>query len=495
MSKIELNLNLESFTTPNPVTKEMKKHRNQEAENVLRYARKQLALKLPFYGKLGFSMPLILADDWCPSMATDSVSIFYCTNFVLGMDKAEKEWRLERLKHVLNDPKGESELFKKRKNYMDKWWGKKSLNEVIFLCLHEIKHVIRDHIERIGTRKPSLSNIAQDHTINTSSGDEFNWDNKDILVKNVPIIEYLCCDYKYKNWTFEAVYDDLLNNPQQQEGNGESFDLHLNSEGTPELDEESMEVLKDLGVDISAAPKISKEQLEDNKITSLGNIKAAASSTDHGDLPNDIKKIIKDLGKPQVDYVKVLTATLTSLVKEGRTYSKWNRRNTGLTRVLRGSSVLNSGQYIVNPPKDNANSLNVHIFIDTSGSVWSYLKDLMTEVVGVTQQFKQFKLHLACFDTEIHNPQSFTSEDKQNLLNYEVQGGGGTKASCIFEYLDSLQEKNETVDQVMVLSDLYFENISQYAKKYQNKTLWVVFDNDSFKPPFGKSIKYDKYRS
>ena len=61
--------------------------------------------------------------------------------------------------------------------------------------------------------------------------------------------------------------------------------------------------------------------------------------------------------------------------------------------------------------------------------------DILSETKGVMDQYTDFKIHLFCFDTEVHNPQEFTSYNMDEFMEYECQGGGGTEFDCVFDYM------------------------------------------------------------
>jgi predicted metal-dependent peptidase len=50
-------------------------------------------------------------------------------------------------------------------------------------------------------------------------------------------------------------------------------------------------------------------------------------------------------------------------------------------------------------------------------------------------QYTGFKLHLFCFDTEVHNPQQFDDMNMDEFLDYELMGGGGTEFDCCYDYM------------------------------------------------------------
>jgi predicted metal-dependent peptidase len=62
-------------------------------------------------------------------------------------------------------------------------------------------------------------------------------------------------------------------------------------------------------------------------------------------------------------------------------------------------------------------------------------------------------------------------------------GGGGTRASCVSEYINKKQLK---ADCVIVFTDGYLESDVKWDVSIP--TLWVVTDNKDWVPPFGKKV-------
>ena len=53
----------------------------------------------------------------------------------------------------------------------------------------------------------------------------------------------------------------------------------------------------------------------------------------------------------------------------------------------------------------------------------------LSEVQGIMEQYRDYKIKIWCFDTEVHNEQDFSCEG--DLESYEIQGGGGTDFDVI----------------------------------------------------------------
>ena len=92
-----------------------------------------------------------------------------------------------------------------------------------------------------------------------------------------------------------------------------------------------------------------------------------------------------------------------------------------------------------------------------------------------------------CFDTDVYNPQDYTSDNLDDITEYELQGGGGTDFECIFKYLKDNQINPE---RLVVFTDGYPWNT--WGDANYCETLWVIHSNDNPTPPFGTWAKYEK---
>ena len=54
------------------------------------------------------------------------------------------------------------------------------------------------------------------------------------------------------------------------------------------------------------------------------------------------------------------------------------------------------------------------------------LKDFLAEIKGIMEQFKDFKIHVATFDTRVYEYKVYTPENADEIYEYEIKGGSGT---------------------------------------------------------------------
>ena len=58
----------------------------------------------------------------------------------------------------------------------------------------------------------------------------------------------------------------------------------------------------------------------------------------------------------------------------------------------------------------------------------------LSEIKGIMEQYQDYKIKIWCFDTEVYNEQDFDAGN-DNLLDYQVAGGGGTDFMANWEYM------------------------------------------------------------
>jgi predicted metal-dependent peptidase len=111
------------------------------------------------------------------------------------------------------------------------------------------------------------------------------------------------------------------------------------------------------------------------------------------------------------------------------------------------------------------------------------------EISGMMESFDGYKVHVFCFDTEIYNPQDFTSENMDSVENYEPMGGGGTDFTAIFDYL---KETGKEPKRLIVFTDGY--PAGSWGTEGYCDTTWIIHGDPDPHPPFGQWALYDDHR-
>jgi predicted metal-dependent peptidase len=401
---------------------------DREIREKLITARVGLLLRASFFGNLATRLKLVNADEWCPTAATDGRNFYYNSRFV------------DMLK-----PK-----------------------EVEFLFGHEVLHCVYDHFGRRGDRDPMLFNIANDYCVN---GD-LKKHRVGEFITSVPCLY----DHKYEGMSSEEIYDILYENAEKIDIGSlidKMLDEHLDGEGDGEgsgKDGDGKENGKGGG-----RPKLSAEERQQIKDEIKEAVLAAAAASDGaGNLPAGVKRIIEDMTAPKMNWRELLRMQLESTIKSDYTWMRSSRKGWHMDAVMPGMKL--------DP------MIDIAVSIDASGSMGErMLKDFLSEVAGIMEQFPAYRIHVLSFDTQVYNPQQFDSENLDDITGYEIMGGGGTDFDCVFQYF----KENEIEPKRHIMFTDGYPNGSWGDEQYCD-TVFIMHGTTSIVPPFGQYAYYEE---
>ena len=401
-------------------------------------ARIEMLMSLPFFGTLATRLILVDATDWpdglCPTAATDGKYLYYNRNFIASL----------------------------------------GFGETIFLVAHEVMHCVYDHMDtsRRGDRIPLLWNIANDYVINYDLV-------KGRVGEKITKVD-ICYNEDYADMTSEEIYDIIYEKAKKNGGctGGQTIlDTHLDRH--PGDDKGSRQ--GDGGGDLSKGPaNFTDEQKKEVAANFRSGVIQAAQSCGAGNMPGNLKRFLDKLLNPQIDWRELLELEIKSLIKSDydfRTFSKkgWDQ-----------------GIYL--PGMDTDDMVDVCIAIDTSGSISNtMLQDFLSEIKGIMDQYETFKLKIWCFDTEVHNMQSFSSEGEDDITTYELAGFGGTDFTVNW---DHMKENDIEPKKFIMFTDGY--PFSSWGDEGYCETLFIVHgkkDGSSPVAPFGVTVPYSSKKN
>ena len=386
-------------------------------------ARVGLLLRHPFFGNMATRMQLIDASDWCATLATDGRNFYYNNDFVNKLKPKEAE----------------------------------------FGFAHEVLHNVFDHLGRKGDRDPQLSNIAADYAVNQILKDE--------LIGEVPNWIKIFQDNKYRGKSYEEIYEDLYEKADKIDISalGELLDEHLDGEGD---DEGNGSGDGDKEGNGSGRPKLSEAEKKAIRDEIKEAMVAAAQSAGAGKLPQGIRRLISDFTEPQMDWRELLRMNIQSILKSNFSFSRPNRKSQHSGAVLPGMT--------------NEETIDVSVAIDMSGSISDKMaKDFLSEVKGIMDEYQDFKLDLWCFDTQVYNYAKFTGDTADEIMSYEVKGGGGTDFDVNFEYM---KENDIEPKRFIMFTDGY--PCGSWGDENYCESLFIIHGNETIIPPFGQVAYY-----
>jgi predicted metal-dependent peptidase len=403
--------------------------------------------KHPFFGRLSSELQPV-ADPTIPTAATDFKRIMYNLDF----------------------------------------WDSLEFKERQFLIAHEILHCVFDHRDRMKTRDMGYWNMATDYAINLiihqEGVGEMPKDKK--TGKNIGLL-----DTRFKGMTAEKIYDILM---EEQPPKQLSMDLHdIWQAGNTSDADSNTDQQSPRGNDVTGSGGQEEDTLEDRqrKLQKVAieamNLKKMLNGGKAGSDTSMLEHFVETLRNPRIDWRTLLSRNISSLFRSDRSWSRINRRRLDSRTVL--------------PGLGEQPTVDIMVAMDTSGSISdAMLQDFISEVAGILGIYKQFKLRLCCWDTQVHNVQEYDFERVRELRNpssYKIVGRGGTTTSCIWEYMKQHRIKPK---QLIIFTDYdgigsangrWGQQIS-YCDPDYCPTTWIIHEEsyNSEPPPFGNWTTY-----
>ena len=346
----------------------------------------------------------------------------------------------------------------------DEFLSKLPQEEVNFIDIHEIYHLLFDHPKRTvtGSYDPKMANVVQDMIINDiiwcdisrefiqiPKGEDgknmalfppkeytgkmifehlYNWlaeqkdkrdkekknqntDNKSEGSEGNNSKEYgkngRCSDgSEVDTWGLDSILDNL------EETNGEYLDSHIEDEASKEFREELVkqhthsiiERLKMKGVDV-------------------------------GNIENSIQK----LRKKKKDYLKEIKRNISNVIMGTNKYRTISRKNRKNINGLKGNKKMKS---------------KINVILDTSGSMSGLFEKTLSYIFQ-----NDIEVNLIQCDTQVQSIQ--TIKNMRDLKNIHIKGLGGTVINpAIYEIVENFNTYN-----TCILTDGYTDSLDLSGHK------------------------------
>ena len=384
-------------------------------------ARVGLLLRHPFFGNLATRLKLVNADEWCATLATDGRNFYYNNEFVDKLKPKEAE----------------------------------------FGFAHEVLHNVFDHMGRRDSRDPQLSNIAADYATNQILKDE--------RIGEVPSWIKIFQDNKYRGMSYEQIYEELYEKAEKIDISklGELLDEHLDD--SDDGDEDGDQDGKGNG---KGRPRLTADEKKKIRDEIKEAMVAAAQAAGAGRVPAGVARMISDFTEPKMDWRQMLRMNIQSLIKSNFSFQRPNRKSQHCGAILPGMM--------------NEETIDVSVCIDMSGSISDTMaKDFLSEVKGIMDEYKDFKLDLWTFDTEVYGYKQFTGDTADEIMEYECQGGGGTDFEVNWNFM---KEQGIEPKRFIMFTDGY--PCGSWGDEEYAETLFIVHGNESIIAPFGQTAHY-----
>lgn len=343
----------------------------------------------------------------------------------------------------------------------NKYYGRKFIEGLTdlnlrALVLHENLHVALNHVGRFKKefhKNPRNMNVCADYVVN----DVINH-LEDKALCELP--EGCLFEPKYHNWSVNEILRDM---DKQDDADGNCSNPATNLET---LDEHDFE-----GGGQEMTPQEQKEMTQkiENALKE-GSILA-------GKVGGKIPRAIDELFEPKIKWQDVMRDFISSTCNgnDEYTWRKFNKR------------MLSNDLYL--PSMENESVGELVIACDTSGSIGQEeLTIFATELQSICNTITPDLIRLLWWDYEVCSEQIFRPDQYEDISKIlKVEGGGGTRLSCVSEYI--IKEQIKT-DAIIVFTDGWVEQDIQW--NMSTPTLYIVNGRDDFEGTTGsRVVQYD----
>ncbi|HYQ71994.1 MAG TPA: VWA-like domain-containing protein [Gammaproteobacteria bacterium] len=398
-----------------------------ELETKLSAARTRLILDRPFLGALVLRMPMKAADPrWCKTIGTDARAFYYNPEYIAGL----------------------------------------SLEQTQFALAHEALHCALSHFARREHRVRERWDVACDLAINP------------ILIKEgmtaVPDALY---NNGYEGMMAEEIYPLVKENDEQQthdehlygkesQQSTDSGTQHAPQPETADPDRESSGAGAGEGASAGPPEPLSEAEKEQLSIQWRQRLAGAAQQAmQAGKLAGSLRRLVDHLLQPQLPWRMLLARYMTAASRDDYSYMRPSRRE--------GEAIF---------PSLRSSQTEILVVLDTSGSIrMQEMREFVTEVDAIKGQIRaRITLH-AC-DAELCAAGPWIYEPWEEFkLPTDIRGGGGTRFTPVFEWLDRQGENPDLV--------VYFTDAEGEFPKQEPRTpvLWLV--KGRAKVPWGQRVQ------
>lgn len=337
--------------------------------------------------------------------------------------------------------------------------SKLTREEVTFLLVHEILHIVYSHVlaSRIGNRDHRLWNVAADYVI-----------NNELKEAGFHVIDGALLNPKYNGMTTEEVYTIL-----EDEGNTQQPDHSDLMPSDSDGDDSDTNGNDIQGAEAAAASDKESDEHAESKIrdlvmTAYNAHKMSSTNKEAGKLPASIERLIEQWLNPTLPWQKLLEKFFNETQRDDFSWRKPNKRMFSLGYIL--------------PTLHSEGLQRVDFAVDVSGSICeAEFRVFLSELAGVIRKFKPKEVGVMQFDT--HTRTNTLVRNLNDLSKIPYAGGGGT---CIADTLNEF--KKSPAKALIVFTDGY---LNTQLPRPSRPVIWCIYDNPSFKAPFGQVVHFN----
>ncbi len=334
--------------------------------------------------------------------------------------------------------------------YNRDFFDKLTNKQVEFVVAHEILHNVFDHMQRVEGRDRFIWNAAADYSVNGQLVRD--------RIGEVPPEIKIFHDTAHYGKSTEQIYDEIFEkmDEEQLKALGQLLDEHIDWEkegkdGRPQYTKEELKQIRD---------EVREATIQ------------AANAAGAGNTPGNIQRMIKELTEPKMNWREILRQQIQSTIKNDYTFMRPSRKAWHMNAILPGTNY--------------DETIDICCSIDMSGSITDEMgKDFISEIKGIMEEYKDYKIKLWCFDTSVYNEADFDGYN-DDIMGYELMGGGGTDFMCNWTYM---KEHDINPKKFIMFTDGY--PWDSWGDPDYCDTVFIIHGNDTIVPPFGAHAYYE----
>ncbi len=353
-----------------------------------------------------------------------------------------------------------------------KFAEEKTIEEIIFILIHEIMHILGGDCVRKGDRNRNIFNLAGDHVINKSLIEDIK--NGNLTKIKQPKEAFIIDSLMNKNFTKEEVYDILNNKAKIKKYGVGSFPVALpgnsesngNQSGEMQINVQMLEVEIDgkkykFPVDATIAPGNSGDNKTNDTTESLKAEARAVMNNDNivekGSSSGSVAALIKKMIEVEIPWTTLLDRAICSKIVPDPDNRSW--------RFLQKRMYTHG--FTIPGTSDDEKPATLIIGEDQSGSIND--KDIKKFASVVMQSIKYFdEVRVIKHDIKIHSDETIDIQSMTiEKVLFETLGRGGTSHKHVFQAIeDSYNLENIDISLVLLLTD-FESDIEQIWNKYE----------------------------
>ena len=369
--------------------------------------------------------------------------------------------------------------------------------EVRALVLHENLHVALNHMvrgKRLFEESVQLTKMATDFAVNSIiMGIRVKLQGTDEPLLKLP--DGGLYDPMFDTWSLIEIFEYLKKNCEPEDGNnpdpsrkkpgGEGSGGNQSPDNGQDANQGEVTV-NGKKYDLS---KTDEHDMGNAKTMDAEAMKKHAKAIEDalrqggilaGRMGAKIPRAISESLEPVIRWQEVLRDFVSSYTsgKDEYTWRKYNRR------------LLANDLYL--PSVMNETVGEVVIGFDTSASIDDkQIAEMAAELASVCGLCQPELVRVLWWDTKVHSEQVFRPDQYDQIKTLlKPQGGGGTRAGCVSDYIN---EKRINAECVIMFTDGYIEGNPKWT--ITHPTLWVITQVSHFSAPAGgRVVKMEDYR-